>query len=88
MSASLAQRINALVQHVLDSYRGAWPVSCDRRGDWAPLLERVAADGKLGGFSLLVSSEETAGEAGSPQLLRQLQERLDRSPAGERAPLP
>jgi len=77
VSATLAQRIHALVRQVLDGYPGAWLVWCDPRGDWAPLLERVADDKKLGGFSLLVSAEETSGEAGSPLLRRQLQERLD-----------
>ncbi len=77
MSASLAQRIHALVRQVLDGYPGAWLVWCDPRGDWAPLLERVAADGKLGGFTLLATVEETGGEAGNPLLRRHLQERLD-----------
>jgi len=77
VSATLAERIHALVRQVLDGYPGSWLVWCDPRGDWAPLLERVAADGKLGGFTLLAAAAETSGEAGSPLLRRQLQERLD-----------
>ncbi len=77
MSATLAQRIHASVRQVLDGYPGAWLVWCDPGGDWAPLLEHVAADTKLGGFTLLAVAEETGDEAGSPLLRRQLQERLD-----------
>ncbi len=80
MSTSLAQRIHSMVQQVLGDYPGAWLVWCDPCRDWAPLLERVAADAKLGGFSLVVVDETTAGEIGGPLIRRQLQERLD---AGE-----
>lgn len=80
MNVSLAQHIYIAVRQVLDSYSGAWLVWCDPRRDWAPLLERVAGDGKLGGFRLLPVAEETGEQAGSPLLRRQLQESLD---AGE-----
>ncbi len=65
---------------MLDGYPGAWLVWCDPRGDWTPLLERVAADERMGSFPLLTVDELTGGEAGSPLARRQLQERLD---AGE-----
>lgn len=80
MSVSLAQRIHSMVQQVLGGYPGAWLLWCDPRGEWAPLLERVASDARLGGFSLVVVAETTAGETGGPLIRRQLQERLD---AGE-----
>lgn len=77
MSTTLAQRIHGAIRRVLDAYPGAWLVWCDPRGDWAPLLEGLASDTKLGGFSLLVVGESTGGAVGSPLLRRQLQERLD-----------
>ncbi len=77
MGRSLQGRIHDLVCAVLDGYPGAWLVWCDPRGDWAPLLERVATDERMGPFSLLTVDESTGGEAGSPLARRQLQERLD-----------
>jgi len=77
MSTTLAQRIHGAIRRVLDAYPGAWLVWCDPRGDWAPLLEGMASDTKLGGFSLLVVGESTGGAVGSPLFRRQLQERLD-----------
>ncbi|HSH83351.1 MAG TPA: protein kinase, partial [Herpetosiphonaceae bacterium] len=47
---SLQKRIDTLVRSVLGSYEGAWMVWCDPRGDWTPLLRRVAGDARMGGF--------------------------------------
>jgi serine/threonine protein kinase len=77
---SLQRRIAGLVRDVFDSGPGAWMVWCDPRGDWRPLLERVAADSRLGGFELVVVTEETAGEIGGLRVRRRIQELLD---AGE-----
>jgi len=74
---SLQKRIHALVHQVLDSYDGAWMVWCDLRGDWRPLLERVAADSRLGGFELITVTDATAGELGGLTMRRLVQERLD-----------
>ncbi len=67
MSSTLQQRLHTAVRAVLDSYPGAWLVWCDPRGDWGPLLERVANDARLGGFSLVSVSDRTADETGSPR---------------------
>jgi hypothetical protein len=80
MGASLTARIHATVRQVLEDYSGAWLVWCDPCGEWAPLLERVAADATLGGFHLLAVEERCAGEIGGPLIRRHLQERLN---AGE-----
>lgn len=74
---SLQKRIHALVHQVLESYDGAWMVWCDPRGDWRPLLERVAADSRLGGFELITITEETLGEIGGLTSRQRIQERLD-----------
>lgn len=65
------------VHRVLDMYPGAWMVWCDPRGDWGPLLQRVAASGGKRGFALLSITESTAGETGSPASRRDLQERIE-----------
>ncbi|MGH2346756.1 MAG: hypothetical protein ACRDG4_16135, partial [Chloroflexota bacterium] len=80
MSTSLAARIHAAIRQVMAVEPGAWMVWCDPRGEWAPLLERVAVNKKLGGFTLIRVDESTAGETGSPLARRQLQEKLE---AGE-----
>jgi len=77
MSDSLAARIHATVRQCLDGYPGAWPAWCDPRGEWAPLLEQVVADSKLGGFPLVIVDQTTASEIGGPLIRRRLQERLD-----------
>lgn len=77
MSLSLQKRLHTLVRQTLDSYPGAWLVWCDPRGEWAPLLERVAADQRMGGFSLLRVESQTAGSVGGPLWRQTLQERLD-----------
>lgn len=74
---SLQKRIHALVQQVLDSYNGAWLVWCDPRGDWRPLLERVASDSRLGGFDLITVTEVTLGEIGGLAIRQRIQKRLD-----------
>jgi PglZ domain len=74
---TLQQHISRLVHTVLDRYPGSWMVWCDPRGDWGPLLQRVAElDGKQG-FTLVPVAEQTAGEIGSPAIRRALQERID-----------
>ena len=75
---TLQKRIHTLVRQVLDSYEGAWLTWCDPRGDWLPLLQRVAQDTRMGGFPLLAITETTAGEIGGPRARQQVQERIDR----------
>ena len=85
MTNSLQQRIHNLIHQVLDSYPGAWMVWCDPRGDWAPLLQRVAGDDRMGGFTLVSVAHHTADQActepgrsvGGPLFRRELQARLD-----------
>jgi len=74
---TLQQHISRLAHTLLDRYPGSWMVWCDPRGDWGPLLQRVAElDGKQG-FPLVSVTEQTAGEIGSPAIRRALQERID-----------
>lgn len=75
---TLQKRIHTFVRQVLDSYSGAWLAWSDPRGDWLPLLQRVAQDARLGGFSLLAINETTAGEIGGLRARRQVQDYLDR----------
>jgi hypothetical protein len=75
---TLQKRIYTLVRQVLDSYEGAWMAWCDPRGDWVPLLQRVADDSRLGGFPLLAITETTDGEIGGPRARKQVQERIER----------
>ena len=42
MAISLQQRVCALTQQAVSSYRAAWLVWCDPRRDWPPLLQRTA----------------------------------------------
>src|SRR5260370_465171 len=74
---TLQQHISRLVHTLLDRYPGSWMVWCDPRGDWGPLLQRVAElDGKQS-FPLVSVTEQTAGEIGSPAIRCALQERID-----------
>jgi serine/threonine protein kinase len=77
---SLQKRIHARVRRVLDSYDGAWMVWCDPKGEWWPLLERVADDARLGTFHLEPITERTAGEIGGLQARQRVQQLID---AGE-----
>ncbi|MCC6629590.1 MAG: PglZ domain-containing protein [Chloroflexi bacterium] len=77
MAISLQRRIAALVRSVLDTYPGAWLVWCDPRDDWGPLLQRVAGDARLGGFSLISVPDRTSGELGGPIARAALQARLE-----------
>lgn len=73
---TLQQHISRRVHDMLDRYPGAWMVWCDPRGDWEPILQRVAdLDGKQV-FSLVSVTEQTAGEIGSPTIRRDLQEHI------------
>jgi len=74
---TLQQHISGLVHNVLDRYAGSWMTWCDPRGDWGPLLQRVAELNGSRGFSLVTMTEQTAGEIGSPASRRALQERID-----------
>lgn len=65
MGDSLQKRIDTLVRQVFDAAPGAWLVWCDPQRAWLPLLERVACDQRLGGFTLLVIDETAAGVFGS-----------------------
>ena len=74
---SLQQHISRLVHDILDRYPGSWMTWCDPRGDWGPLLQRVAERDGSQGFTLVSVTEQTAGEIGSPGSRRALQERMD-----------
>lgn len=74
---SLQKRIHTLVQQVLSSYDGAWMVWCDPQGGWRPLLERVAADSRLGGFALIAVTEETFGAIGGLVSRQRVQAHLE-----------
>ena len=80
MSQTLQKRIHTLIRQVLDSYPGAWLVWCDPRSDWAPLLQRIADDTRMGGFPLELITGRTAGEIGGPVARQRVQARID---AGE-----
>ena len=80
MSKTLQQYIYDHVQQYLQRRQGAWLVWCDPTEVWKPLLQRVATAQGMKGFTLIPITEQTAGEFGSPQARRNLQERLD---AGE-----
>src|SRR5436189_6286248 len=74
---TLQQHISRLVHDILDRYPGSWMTWCDPRGDWGPLLQRVAEQDGTQGFTLVSVTERTAGEIGSPTSRRTLQERID-----------
>ena len=74
---TLQQHISRLVHDILDRYPGSWMTWCDPRGDWGPLLQRVAELDGAQGFTLVSITEQTAGEIGSPGSRRALQERMD-----------
>ncbi len=74
---SLQKRIHARVRRVLDSYDGAWMVWCDPNDEWRPLLERVAADARLGTFRLVTITERTANEIGGLQARQRVQQLID-----------
>ncbi|MDP9316741.1 MAG: protein kinase [Chloroflexota bacterium] len=73
---TLQKRIHALITNVFDSYPGAFVAWCDPRGDWEPLLQRVADDGRLGRFELMVVTERTAEEIGGIARRREVQSRI------------
>ena len=77
MGDSLQKRMDALVREVFAVEPGAWLVWCDPRGDWLPLLQRVAADQRMGGFDLMVVTDEAAGSIGSPVARRDVQAKLE-----------
>jgi len=74
---TLQQYISRLVHNNLDRYVGSWMVWCDPRGDWGPLLQRVAEQDGTRGFTVVSVTERTAGEIGSPGSRRMLQERIE-----------
>ncbi|MCG8353845.1 MAG: protein kinase [Chloroflexales bacterium] len=71
---SLQKRIHARVRRVLDSYDSAWMVWCDPKDEWRPLLERVAADTRLGAFRLVTITEQSADAIGSLTARRRIQQ--------------
>src|SRR6266581_3875513 len=74
---TLQQYISRFVHTILDRYPGSWMVWCDPRGDWGPLLQRAAELDGSQGFTSVSVTEQTAGEIGSPESRRALQERMD-----------
>jgi serine/threonine protein kinase len=70
------KRIYALVRQTLDSYPGAWMVWSDPNGEWRPLLERVAADERMGGFLLLCVEGRIGDEVGDLQARQAVQARI------------
>ncbi|HEX9132547.1 MAG TPA: hypothetical protein VF844_09650, partial [Ktedonobacteraceae bacterium] len=74
---TLQQYISRLVHDILDRYPGSWMTWCDPRGDWGPLLQRIAERDGSQDFTLVSVTEQTAGEIGSPASRRTLQERID-----------
>ncbi len=77
MGETLQKRIHTLVSQYFAAGEGAWLVWCDPRGDWLPLLRRVAGDRRMGGFTLVEVTEQTAGAMGGPVTRRELQQRID-----------
>src|SRR5258708_40194375 len=80
MSRTLQESMADSIQDVLKTYKGAWLVWCDPRGDWLPLLQRVNSAAGKKSFILHTIDEQTAGAFGSPQARKRLQEWID---AGE-----
>jgi hypothetical protein len=74
---TLQQHISRLVHEFLDRYPGSWMTWSDPRGDWGPLLQRVAEVDGQQGFTLVPITELIAGEIGSPGSRRALQERIN-----------
>jgi len=77
MGDSLQKRIHTLVSQYFAAGEGAWLVWCDPHGHWLPLLRRVAGDRRMGGFTLVEVTEQTAGTIGGPVTRRELQQRID-----------
>ena len=77
MGDTLQKRIHNLVSLTFGAGEGAWLVWCDPRGDWLPLLRRVAGDRRMGGFTLVEVTEQIAGAIGGPVTRRDVQQRID-----------
>ena len=77
MTASLAKRLDDLIYSALDDYPGSFIVWCDPRGDWSPLLRRVAEDTGGQRFTLLEIDEKTQDVLSGPVTRRTLQERIE-----------
>jgi tRNA A-37 threonylcarbamoyl transferase component Bud32 len=77
---TLQKRIDALIRQVFERYPGAWLFWCDPRGDWRPLIERVAGDERMGGFPLVLVTEHLSHEIGGLQARQSIQAHID---AGE-----
>ena len=73
---SLPKRIKTLVNQTL-SRDGDWMVWCDPRGEWQPLLERVAAEEGNTEFPLLIVNTQTSGAIGGLQVRQEIQRRLE-----------
>lgn len=74
---TLQKRIHILIRSILGSGPAAWLVWCDPHGHWLPLLNRVAADRRMGEFALVEVTERTSGIIGGPVTRQELQQRLD-----------
>jgi len=77
MGDSLQKQIHTLITRTFQASNGAWLVWCDPHGDWLPLLRRVAADRRMGEFSLVEVTEWTADAVGGPVTRAELQQRID-----------
>jgi PglZ domain len=77
MGKTLQQHIYEEIARVLQK-EAAWMVWCDPRGDWGPLLQRVANAPNTQGFVLESVSERTANEIGSLVWRKRVQERIAR----------
>lgn len=75
MSISLQKRIQALVNETLQA-PGDWMVWCDPQQAWTPLLQKVANDRRLGGFTLVIIDEWTANRFGGPKSRQVLQSQI------------
>lgn len=76
-SLTLQKRIDTLVRQVFARYPGAWLFWCDPRGDWRPLLERVAGDERMGGFPLVLVTEHLSQAIGGLQARQSIQAHID-----------
>jgi hypothetical protein len=76
MTISLQKRIHTHIHQILNRYDGAWLLWCDPDGAWLPLLQRVAADSRMGGFTLHSIDTYTSGALGGLSERRRLQDLL------------
>ena len=75
-SGARATRLRYDMEAVTGSCPNAGLGWCEPLRDWLPWLQRAAAPGSTGGFTLLEIAEWTQGELGGPASRRSLQERI------------